>query len=449
MGKIVGYFAMPHPPIIIPEIGRGEETAIQETTAAFVHISEEIADLKPDTIILITPHGPMFREAITVMSDSEIFGSMSRFRAPDVKFGSKIDQELTDRILHESAKLDIPTISMTKSTAKKFGISYELDHGAMVPMYFINQKFCDYELVHITYGLLPKKHLYQFGFCIRRAVEESNKNVVLIASGDLSHRLTKEGPYEYSPYGIKFDNEIRRLLERGDVSGVFNMDPTMVEEAGECALRSYYILLGALDEHEFEGQTLSYQGTFGVGYLVMKFNIKAKHQNPYVRLARDSLKYYLLHGKYMKIPYYVTGEMEEERRGVFVSLKKHGNLRGCIGTIKPVTGCIAEEIVRNAVEAGTRDPRFFPVRIEELDELDISVDVLTEPEPAKLHELDPKKYGVIVRSGFRTGLLLPDLEGINTADEQLSIALQKAGISPTSSYTIEKFQVVRYQEDRR
>jgi AmmeMemoRadiSam system protein A/AmmeMemoRadiSam system protein B len=448
VGKICGYYAMPHPPIILPEIGRGEEAAIQDTTDAFFKVSEEIAEMKPDTIILITPHGPVFQDAIAVMNDSEIQGSMIHFRAPQVKFYAKIDTGLANQVLKQSNRAGIPAVSITKSSAVRYGTSYELDHGAMVPMYFINKKYSDYELVHITYGLLPKKQLYDFGICIKNAVEKSNRNVVFIASGDLSHRLLKGGPYEYSPYGEKFDNEIRTLLEQGDVSGIFNLNPKMIEEAGECALRSYYILLGALDGHEFNGQTLSYQGTFGVGYLVMKINIKNKQQNPYVRLARESLAHYLKNGSYMSIPDYVTQEMREQQRAVFVTLRKYGKLRGCIGTVVPVTNCVAEEIIRNAVEAGTRDPRFPPVTIEELNELDFSVDVLTEPEPAEYHELDPKKYGIIVRSGLRSGLLLPDLEGVDTAKEQLSIALGKAGISPRSPYSIERFQVIRFQEDK-
>ncbi|HHU49261.1 MAG: AmmeMemoRadiSam system protein A [Caldicoprobacterales bacterium] len=449
MGNIYAYYALPHPPIIIPEVGRGEETAIQETIDAFYQVSNEVADLKPDTVIMVTPHGPVFQDAVAIMRDMEIGGSMRRFRAPQVRFKNKIDMDLTDEILDMAQKMGIPTVEITKSSEKKYGVSCELDHGSMVPMYFINQKYSDYQLVHITYGLLSPEQLYQFGICVKKAVEQIQRSVVFIASGDLSHRLIKEGPYEFSPYGEKFDSEIRSLLEQGDVHGVLNMDTTMVREAGECALRSYYILLGALDSCEFKGQTLSYQGTFGVGYLVMRFDVRtAKQQNPYVRLARASLTHYLLQGDYMSIPSYVTQEMRNQKRSAFVTLKKSGNLRGCIGTIKPVTNSLAEEIIRNAVEAGTCDPRFPPVTKEELKYLEISVDVLTEPEPAQFNQLDPKKYGIIVRSGYRSGLLLPDLEGVDTAEEQLYIALKKAGISPRSPYSIEKFQVIRYREEK-
>jgi AmmeMemoRadiSam system protein A/AmmeMemoRadiSam system protein B len=480
MGDISAYYALPHPPIVIPEVGRGREAAIQKTIEAFQQVSKEIEGLKPDTIILVTPHGPVFQDAVALMGDKDIQGSLADFRAPRVLFRTKIDMDLVDQILHLAEGLDIQAVKITKSSAKSYGAAYMLDHGAMVPMYFINQKFTDYKLVHITYGLLSKTQLYQFGMCIKKAVEQSEKKAVFIASGDLSHRLTRDGPYEYSPYGEMFDQEVRKLLETGDVPGVFGMDSKMVREAGECALRSYYILLGALDGCEFKGQTLSYQGNFGVGYLIMVLDVKSKKdsgqdnldqqaastldkivqqeekqfqdkrvsQNPYVRLAGDSLLYYLINGDFMEVPSYVTQEMMDQKKGVFVTLKKNGDLRGCIGTIRPVTSSLAQEIIRNAVEAGIFDPRFSPVTREEWGELEFSVDVLDRPEPVQIHQLDPEKYGVIVRSGMRSGLLLPNLEGVDTVEKQLNIALQKAGITPDSPYMIERFQVSRHKDEK-
>jgi len=139
--------------------------------------------------------------------------------------------------------------------------------------------------------------------------------------------------------------------------------------------------------------------------------------------------------------------MTTRRAGVFVSLKKYGELRGCIGTIKPTTKNIAAEIIQNAISAGTRDPRFLPVEESELSELAYSVDVLGEPEPINTKdELDVKRYGVIVRSGYKSGLLLPNLEGVDTVDYQVSIALQKAGIRPGEPYKMERFEVVRHYQ---
>jgi MEMO1 family protein len=130
----------------------------------------------------------------------------------------------------------------------------------------------------------------------------------------------------------------------------------------------------------------------------------------------------------------------------FVSLKEHGELRGCIGTLEPAEPSLGREIVRNAYSAALHDPRFFRVRPEELGELTCSVDVLSASEPCSRDELDPRLYGVVVRSGARRGVLLPDLEGIDDAGQQVAIALQKAGILPTEPFEVERFTVTRFRE---
>jgi AmmeMemoRadiSam system protein A len=338
----------------------------------------------------------------------------------------------------------------------------------MVPLYFINKHYSNYKFVHITYAALSDIDLYKFGISIRKAVEELNENAVLIASGDLSHRLKEEGPYGYNPYGEKFDREFIDNLAKGDVKTVLSIDKETVCEAGECGRRSTVTLLGALEGKKFNGDLLSYEETFGVGYGIMKFNIlsedepkigeleklrKSQYENknnqsdPYVRLARESLTTYLTTGRKLReIPEYVPKEMKNMQRGVFVSLKKHGDLRGCIGTIFPATANVAKEIIRNAIEAGINDPRFYEVDEKELLEIDFSVDVLTEPEAATREELNPKEYGVIVRSMGKTGLLLPDLEGVNTVNEQLFIALEKGNIDQEEEYTLQRFQVIRQKE---
>lgn len=170
-----------------------------------------------------------------------------------------------------------------------------------------------------------------------------------------------------------------------------------------------------------------------------------KFKNP-ANLAREFLRQYLREGHLPQPPSDLPPEYSEQA-GVFVSLKKGGQLRGCIGTIQPVRDNLAEEIAANAVSAAARDPRFSPVGEEELDSLDVSVDVLSPMEKIESKaELDPKKYGVMVRSGSRSGLLLPDLEGVNTVDEQLEIAMRKAGIDGGAPLQLYRFKVTRYTE---
>jgi AmmeMemoRadiSam system protein A len=169
-------------------------------------------------------------------------------------------------------------------------------------------------------------------------------------------------------------------------------------------------------------------------------------ESDYVRLARETLENYVRYGEKIEVPEWVPQEFKTKRAGVFVSLKKGGMLRGCIGTIGPVRVNLAEEIIYNAISAGTQDPRFPAVRPEELSKLDYSVDVLGEPEKIdSMDQLDVKRYGVIVTSGYRRGLLLPDLEGVDTPQEQVAIALQKAGINKSERYELERFEVIRHR----
>jgi len=163
-------------------------------------------------------------------------------------------------------------------------------------------------------------------------------------------------------------------------------------------------------------------------------------------LARSVLEHYLENGFPPKLPEDLPSEYDAQA-GVFVSLKKSGSLRGCIGTVYPTRGNLAEEIAANAVSAARNDPRFPPVNREELPDLSISVDILSAMERIrKISELDPKKYGVLVRSGSRSGLLLPDLEGVNTVDDQLAIVRKKAGIASGEPVELYRFTVTRYGE---
>lgn len=409
----------------------------------------------------------MFSDAIAISNEEKIKGNLIKFRDFETNIELEIDKEFNNELLNLCKSENISATGIDSNLLRRFNKDYELDHGTMVPMYFINKYYTDYKLVHITYSILNDIELYKFGMAIQKTAKNLNKNTVIIASGDLSHRLTEDGPYEYSPQGAKFDKELIENLENGNVVNIFNMDKCMIEEAGECGLRSLYILLGAMEGNSIQGELLSYEGPFGVGYGVMKFkqesenisnldkllkikeesfNKKISNSNPYVKLARESLNYYFKYKRLMIASNDLPREMLEERHGVFVSLKKFGQLRGCIGTIFPTTDCVANEIIRNAIQAAIADPRFLEVTEDELVDIDISVDVLTNPIKAIKEELNPKIYGVIVSKGQNRGLLLPDLEGVDTVEEQLNIACQKGGINPNSDYNIEKFEVIRYKE---
>ena len=172
---------------------------------------------------------------------------------------------------------------------------------------------------------------------------------------------------------------------------------------------------------------------------------KTEKSDPYVKLARESLESYVRDRKKIRIPDNLPEEMLDTRAGAFVSIHKHGKLRGCIGTIEATAKNVAQEIIENAISAATRDPRFDPIEPDELKWLEINVDVLGKAEKIRsTDELDVKRYGVIVSCGHRRGLLLPDLDGVDTPEQQVSIAMQKGGIRKSDPYTLERFEVVRH-----
>ncbi|NMB96117.1 MAG: AmmeMemoRadiSam system protein A [Clostridiaceae bacterium] len=333
-----------------------------------------------------------------------------------------------------------------------------------------------FKIVLISLADLPHIDVYRFGMCIGKAVAESKERVVFLASGDLSHTVSHDSPYGYNKKGVEFDNLLVKYVSEGDIKSIINFDRGFCEEAAQCGLRSFLIMFGALDGYNIYPQVYSYEGPFGIGYAVAKIkigDINSKRklyeeykrdmghkmnklregEDFYVSLARFALETYVREGRVVSQAEYsqkfgnLPEEMVRDKAGTFVSLKKDGALRGCIGTIKPTKKNVAEEIIYNAISAGTQDPRFFPVGINELDDLVYSVDVLGEAEPIEsMEQLDVVKYGVIVRAGYRSGLLLPNLEGVNTPEEQISIALKKAGISPREKYTMERFQVIRHEK---
>ena len=270
------------------------------------------------------------------------------------------------------------------------------------------------------------------------------------------------------PEGPQYDSRIMDVCSRGAFGELFDFDESFCSKAAECGHRSFVIMAGALDGMAVEATQLSHEDVTGVGYGICTFHPQGEDESrcfleqyrekmaaelakrrdsadAYVQLARQSLEHYVLYGRTMDMPADLPEELVKTRAGAFVSLHKDGDLRGCIGTIAPVRASLAEEIIENAVSACSSDPRFRPVSPDELQWLDISVDVLGEPEPIEsAEELDVKRYGVIVTSGGRRGLLLPDLDGVDTPEQQIDIARRKAGIGPGERISLQRFQVIRH-----
>lgn len=453
MNNLIGCALMPHPPIMVPEVGKEETVKVQATVVAVEKAAKVLKENNPQTIVIISPHGPQIRDSAVISVHPRLRGNLGAFGVPEVTLGFETDGLLVRHIIKQAERLGVNLVELTDDLAKNYRTSLALDHGAFVPLYFMHKAGFKGQLVHLSVGMMPYAEMYTFGKAVQAALRMVDKKVAVIASGDLSHRLLPEAPAGYSPRGKEFDQEIVAALEKLDAKQLMNIDDQLVCEAGQCGLGPILFLTGVMGGMDSDKEVLSYEGPFGVGYAVALFtSIKPaasgkerKCRSSYTALAKKSLQSYLAEGKVMEVPRDLLPEMEQ-RAGVFVSLKKKGELRGCIGTFLPTKENVAAEIIANAVSAGTQDPRFAPVKLQELDELDFSVDVLSAPERVDdLSELDPQKYGVIVKSAGRTGLLLPMLEGIDTVDSQVMIAMQKAGIKPDEEIEAYRFTVTRHQ----
>ena len=464
--SILAGFMVPHPPMIVPEVGRGSEAKIQETIDAYDGVARQIALLKPETIIISSPHTTMYSNYFHISPGKGAEGDFGDFRAPKVSFRESYDYELVNELSLALFEDGFPA-----------GIEGEqekrLDHGTMVPLYFIRKYYKGGSIIRVGLSGLSLVDHYRLGMYIKDAVARLNRRAVFVASGDLSHKLQEYGPYGFAPEGPVYDERIMDVAERGAFGEMLDFDEDFCDKAAECGHRSFVIMAGAFDGVAVKASKYSHQDVTGVGYGICSFypegeddrrhfleqvmdtvNEKKNQADGYVKLAWASLESYIRNQKKLRVPEDIPGELmktlpEEifsKQAGAFVSIHKNGQLRGCIGTIGPTRDSVAEEIVENAISASTRDPRFDAITEDELDMLEVNVDILGEPEDIdSKDQLDVKRYGVIVTSGYKRGLLLPDLEGVDDVDTQVSIAMRKGGIKPGDDYMLQRFEVIRHR----
>ncbi len=505
----------PHPPIMVPEVGRDSIAEVRGSIDAMAELTKRLIASGAETVVLISPHAPLEPYAFVAYRGPLLHGDFANFRAPAVHFDVALDEDLLAAITKAADRERYEVVSLG---------GRNLDHGTAVPLYFLYQNGWQGRVVGLGYSFLSNEDHLRFGSCIGKAINEVGRSVAIIASGDLSHRLKPDAPAGYNPTAYIFDDEVVDALRCNTPDRIINIDQDLRRIAGECGYRSMLVALGATRELPLACEVLHYEAPFGVGYLVAQLTVKPlanasddtqsgavenplNHGTAYSSqrmpdstsprrannevdlpahgpvdhrsawgsqrklhsaspeaateeadlpalaplddlpaLARAAVETFVLRETQIDPPRYTSGLLAA-RAACFVSLKTlDGQLRGCIGTIEPAKDSLAEELIANAINAATRDPRFSPVTAEELGNLRFSVDVLEAPEPAMLADLDPAVYGVIVEdeSGLHRGLLLPDLEGVDTVTKQVEIAARKAGIPPDTTMKYWRFRVNRF-----
>jgi len=453
----------PHPPIMVPEVGREAITEVRSSIDAMATLTARIVNAGAETVIIISPHAPLDPAAFIAYEGPQLHGDFSSFRSATTTVEADIDEELLNEISQIAAEHELRLLKIQ---------GHDLDHGTAVPLYFLQRNGWHGRVIALGYSFVSNEDHVRFGNCIRQAIEQVGRPVAFIASGDLSHRLKMNAPAGYNPIAHFFDEEVVDAIRTSATGRIVNMDQELRRMAGECGYRSMLVAIGVAGGGESNCEVLNYEAPFGVGYLVAQLvadraasesdaaaastngphEVSATKPGDLARaitaLARQTIETFVTLGTVISTPDDLPDDFAA-RTGCFVSIKTHeGELRGCVGTIDPVKDNLAEEIIWNAISAATRDQSFPPVASDELPMLKYSVDVLSAPEPATPEELDAVVYGVIVEdeAGLRRGLLLPNLAGVDTVAKQLEIASRKAGIAPDTPVKLSRFRADRYSE---
>lgn len=398
---------MCHAPIVVPEVGGPDARQCTRTTRAMREIAARALAAAPDRIVLVSPHSPRRRNEWSAWTGRHV-GDLAAFRAPQVRV------ELPDAP-EVALTLGLPAIRATEP----------LDHGAMVPLAFLWAAGWRGPTAILA---LPWQEPDAAAMGARLAALPGRTAVV--ASGDMSHRLLPGAPAGHHPRAREFDRAFVDGLERADWAAAIHAP--WRDEAAEDVVESTAFAMGAVGRPR-NPEVLSYEGPFGVGYTEA---VLAEERPPLYAIARQAIRA-RLRGE----PYAPPAD-DRPAAGVFVTLRKDGDLRGCVGSVVPQSGSLSEETARMAPEAAFGDDRFPPVEAEELPDLHLEVSVLEPPEPVEdPSTLDPAVYGVIMTSGWRRALLLPEIEGLDTVEQQLQAVRRKAGIRPDAPVRLERFRV--------
>lgn len=269
---LAGGLIVPHPPIIIPEIAGERLGDVKLTAASMERAAKYLNDIKTEVLVIISPHSPAAHDRFFIKEGSSFYGSFTMFGLPDLSFEIKNAGGISRKIIDGCREQGIPVKGVSRQDSDNV-----LDHGVLVPYYFFHKKN-NYSIVSLSVSGLPLSAHFDLGKVIGEVCEADTGKVVFIASGDLSHRLTPSAPAGYSPRGSEFDDLICLTIGKGELSGLMDIDEKLVDEAGECGLRSFVTLAGVMKNRRYDVKMLSYESPFGVGYLVSEILMKEKFE---------------------------------------------------------------------------------------------------------------------------------------------------------------------------
>jgi AmmeMemoRadiSam system protein A len=450
-GAIVFAGLMPHAPILVPGVGRERLADAAATARAMKLVAAHALAAQPDTIVLISPHSPRLPGSFGLWQSIRLRGSLEIFGAPEDTVDLPVDRSFASHLEQAAGRRGLHFWDISHGP---------LDHGALVPLWYLTAAGWKGPTVVLGLNDPGEGGLVELGQAIAETARGLKRRTAIIASGDMSHRLTRSAPCGFHPQAHRFDETFIGLLREDRPADIPRIDPDLQDVAAEDVVDATMVALAASGFHTEGHKVLSYEGPFGVGYGVAILFEPPHPADPVVPAGTPAEKKVAHFADLPAVarwavetelrdiaplpPFRAAGELTG-RRGVFVTLRtKDGELRGCMGTLVPRERDLVAETWRNALAAALRDNRFSPVTVAELPNLDYEVTVLGELEPIESPvELDPAKYGVVVSAlDGRKGVLLPAIEGIESVDQQLEIARHKAGLDPGEPVSLQRFEVI-------
>jgi AmmeMemoRadiSam system protein B len=432
----------PHAPVLIPDIGRHDLLKLNQTVSAMKELARQVLLQEPDVVVIVTPHGKSGGEAFGVYGREWLLGDFAHYRAPQVTLDAPGDPVVASAIRDLAEAADLAIVQTDRDQP------VPLDYGVSVPLYYLQKAGYQGAVVPVTVSHGSREDHRAFGRAIAQAVSALGKSTVLLASGDLSHRLTANAPAGFAPEGARFDELLVKLLGSGNWDEIFKMDDQLWQNAGECGYRALLVLLGALERSMPRAQMLAYEGPFGVGYATATIEVDAPERqddayNP-AGFARQVVDTFLQTDRLPPVP----PDFPKKPVGCFVCLKRDGEVAVCVGSVAPVEDTLAQEIARHALMAIRHYAEHHAANIDDvIHHLEFSVDLLEKPQRIKdLTDHDPSVYGLVVEGRGRQGVVLPDRAPVTTAEEQLALALDKAGLKADEAYTMSRFRVERHAE---
>jgi len=434
---------MCHAPIVVPEVAGNRARQCSETTRAMADLAARVVAHAPDVLVVVSPRAARHTTRWGICSQTPLQGNFGRFGAAQLGVTLPGAPDAAARLAPLARELRLTTREL---------VGDELDDGSLVPLYFLSKAGFRGPTLLLAPPESGNRTEERMGTAIARAADEAGERWVVLASGDMSHRLIPGAPNGFHPLAKEFDRTFKARIDAGDLRGACAIDRDLRTLAAEDVVEACTVAAAAVGYRSQGHHTYSYEGPFGVGYLeALLFEEAAPEhgalagpgQRPWammLQVARDAIAAKIVHDAY-RVP--VLPKPWNTVQGVFVTLRsRDGALRGSVGHVEPRFATLAEEIAACAAAAATQDTRFPRVAPNELSSLRIEVSLLSKLEPVTdITTLDPQRYGIVVSSGRARGVLLPGVEGVDTVEEQLRLAAAKGQLPTSRTWVIHRFDV--------